>query len=34
VVEGNPLEDISILAKGGESLSVIMTNGQFHKRTI
>ena len=34
VVEGNPLEDISILAKGGERLAVIMRNGQFHKRTI
>ena len=34
VLEGNPLEDISILAQGGESLSVIMTNGQFHKRMI
>ena len=34
VVEGNPLEDISILGKGGDSLAVIMTNGRFHKRTI
>ena len=34
VVEGNPLEDISLLAKGGDSLAVIMTNGRFHKRTI
>ena len=34
VVEGNPLKDITILAKGGESLAVIMTNGRFHKRTI
>jgi imidazolonepropionase-like amidohydrolase len=29
VVEGNPLEDISILAKGGDNLAVIMTNGRF-----
>jgi len=34
VVQGNPLEDISILANGGENLRVIMTNGRFHKRTI
>jgi imidazolonepropionase-like amidohydrolase len=34
VVDGNPLEDISLLAAGGDRLSVIMKGGQFHKRTI
>jgi imidazolonepropionase-like amidohydrolase len=34
VVDGNPLEDISVLAKGGEKLAIIMKGGQFHKRTI
>lgn len=34
VVDGNPLDDISVLAKGGEMLAVIMKDGQFHKRTI
>jgi imidazolonepropionase-like amidohydrolase len=32
VVDGNPLEDISILAAGGERLSIIMQEGRFHKR--
>ncbi len=34
VVDGNPLEDISILATGGDRLSVIMSEGRFHKRAI
>jgi imidazolonepropionase-like amidohydrolase len=34
VVDGNPLEDISILAAGGDRLSVIMSEGRFHKRAI
>ena len=34
VVNGNPLEDISLLAAGGEHLVVIMKDGRFHKRTI
>ena len=34
VVEGNPLEDILVLTKPGETLAVIMKNGRFHKRTI
>jgi len=34
VVDGNPLEDISLLGSGGDRLSVIMKDGQFHKRTI
>lgn len=33
VVDGNPLEDISLLA-GGARLSVIMKEGRLHKRTI
>lgn len=34
VVDGNPLEDIALLAAGGGRLSVIMKDGVFHKRTI
>lgn len=34
VVDGNPLDDISILAQGGGKLSAIMKDGQFHKRAI
>ena len=34
VVNGNPLEDISLLAAGGEHLAVIMMDGRFHKRVI
>ena len=34
VVDGNPLEDISVLASSGEHLSVIMQSGHLHKRTI
>ncbi|HLY15779.1 MAG TPA: amidohydrolase family protein [Bryobacteraceae bacterium] len=32
VVDGNPLEDISLLAANGERLTVIMKDGRFHKR--
>lgn len=32
VVDGNPLEDISVLAGNGERLLVIMQDGRFHKR--
>jgi imidazolonepropionase-like amidohydrolase len=32
LVDGNPLEDISILGKGGEKLVMIMKDGRFHKR--
>jgi imidazolonepropionase-like amidohydrolase len=34
VVDGNPLEDISLLGSGGDRLAVIMKDGCFHKRTI
>ena len=34
VVDGNPLEDISALGSGGDRLSVILKDGNFHKRTI
>lgn len=34
VVDGNPLEDISVLGSGGDGLVVIMKDGGFHKRTI
>ncbi|HUE22674.1 MAG TPA: amidohydrolase family protein [Bryobacteraceae bacterium] len=32
LVDGNPLEDISVLARDGERLLVIMKDGTFHKR--
>lgn len=32
LVDGNPLEDITLLARNGESLLVIMKDGRFHKR--
>jgi imidazolonepropionase-like amidohydrolase len=34
VLDGNPLEDISVLGSGGERISVILKEGRFHKRTI
>lgn len=34
VVDGDPLCDPSLLARGGEALSVIMKDGRFHKRRI
>ncbi|HKF48961.1 MAG TPA: amidohydrolase family protein [Terracidiphilus sp.] len=34
VVEGNPLEDIAVLGRGGDGLAVIMKDGRFHKRTL
>jgi imidazolonepropionase-like amidohydrolase len=34
VADGNPLEDLSVLASGGDRLSIIMKEGRFHKRTI
>lgn len=34
VVDGNPLEDLRLLASGGEKLSVILHDGLFHKRTL
>ena len=34
VVDGDPLTDISVLTGNGERLSVIMSSGRFHKRTI
>ena len=34
VVDGNPLEDISVLGSGGDRLPIIMKDGHFHKRTI
>ena len=32
VVDGNPLEDISVLASNGERLLVIMQDSRCHKR--
>jgi imidazolonepropionase-like amidohydrolase len=34
VLDGNPLEDMSVLGSGGDRISVIMQDGRFHKRTI
>jgi len=34
IVDGNPLEDISVLASGGDRIPVIMREGHFHKRAI
>ncbi len=34
VVDGNPLEDISVLGTGGEHLPIVMKDGRFYKRTI
>ena len=34
VLDGNPLEDISVLGSGGERIPVILKEGRFHKRTI
>ncbi|HWG21342.1 MAG TPA: amidohydrolase family protein [Terracidiphilus sp.] len=34
LVDGNPLEDISLLDRGGERLAVIVQAGRFHKRAI
>jgi imidazolonepropionase-like amidohydrolase len=32
IVDGNPLEDISLLARDGAALSIVMKAGQFQKR--
>lgn len=34
VVNGNPLDDISLLGDGGTRISVIMKDGEFFKRTL
>lgn len=34
VVDGNPLEDISVLGRGGDAMAVIMQGGRFHKRAL
>src|SRR5215510_3114693 len=34
IVDGNPLEDISVLDSGGKRIAAIMKDGKFHKRTI
>jgi imidazolonepropionase-like amidohydrolase len=34
VVDGNPLEDISVLGSGGDHVVIILQEGRFHKRTI
>lgn len=32
LVDGNPLEDVSVLARNGDGLLAIMKDGRFHKR--
>jgi imidazolonepropionase-like amidohydrolase len=32
LLDGNPLEDISVLGSGGDRIAAIMKDGQFHKR--
>jgi imidazolonepropionase-like amidohydrolase len=34
VLDGNPLEDMSVLGSGGAQIPVIMKDGSFHKRLI
>jgi imidazolonepropionase-like amidohydrolase len=34
VVDGDPLEDVTLLDRGGENLAVVMNGGRFHKRMI
>jgi imidazolonepropionase-like amidohydrolase len=34
LVEGNPLEDIQLLAEPGRNLRVIMKDGRIHKNTL
>lgn len=34
VVDGNPMDDVTVLGKDGATLPVIMKAGAFHKRTI
>jgi hypothetical protein len=33
-VNGNPLEDISALARGSDSFAAILKDGKFHKRAL
>ncbi len=34
VLDGNPLEDMTVLGSGGDRIAIIMQDGRFHKRTI
>jgi imidazolonepropionase-like amidohydrolase len=34
VLDGNPLEDMSVLGSGGDRIPIIMKDGVFHKRAI
>jgi imidazolonepropionase-like amidohydrolase len=34
VVDGDPLEDIGCLGRGGANLPVILQGGRFHRRTL
>ena len=34
VLDGNPLEDMSVLGSGGDRVVIIMQDGRLHKRTV
>jgi imidazolonepropionase-like amidohydrolase len=34
VLDGNPLEDMSVLGSGGDRIAVIMNDGLFHKHLL
>jgi imidazolonepropionase-like amidohydrolase len=34
VLDGNPLEDMSVLGSGGDRIAIILQDGRLHKRTI
>jgi imidazolonepropionase-like amidohydrolase len=34
VLDGNPLEDMSVIGSGGDRIPIIMKDGRFHKRQI
>jgi imidazolonepropionase-like amidohydrolase len=34
VLDGNPLEDMSVLGSGGDRIAIIMQDGRFHKRAM
>ena len=34
VLDGNPLEDMSVLGSAGDRIPIIMKDGRFHKRAI
>jgi imidazolonepropionase-like amidohydrolase len=34
VLDGNPLDDMSVLGSGGDRIAIIMQDGRFHKRAM